>query len=57
MLKPAATYDDLIARFRWLIPERYNIAASCCDAWAEISPDRVTAPLGSADMETDDENV
>jgi acetyl-CoA synthetase len=41
MLKPAATYDDLIARFRWLIPERYNIAASCCDAWALADPDRV----------------
>jgi len=41
MLKPAATYDDLIARFRWLIPERYNIATSCCDTWAMASPDRV----------------
>ncbi len=41
MLKPAATYDELIARFRWVVPDRYNIAGSCCDAWAMAAPDRV----------------
>jgi acetyl-CoA synthetase len=41
MLKPAATYDELIARFRWAVPDRYNIAGSCCDAWAMAAPDRV----------------
>jgi len=41
MLKPAATYDELLARFRWAVPERYNIADSCCDAWAMAAPDRV----------------
>jgi acetyl-CoA synthetase len=41
MLKPAATYDDLLARFRWVIPERYNIATTCCDNWAMAAPDRV----------------
>jgi acetyl-CoA synthetase len=41
MLKPAATYDDLIARFRWVVPERYNIATSCCDNWAMADPERV----------------
>ncbi len=41
MLKPAATYDDLLARFRWMVPERYNIATSCCDSWAMAAPDRV----------------
>ncbi len=41
MLRPAATYDELIARFRWVIPDRYNIAGSCCDAWAMAAPDRV----------------
>jgi acetyl-CoA synthetase len=41
MLKPAATYDELLARFRWVVPERYNIATSCCDNWAMAAPDRV----------------
>ncbi len=41
MLKPAATYDELIARFRWVVPERYNIAGTCCDNWAMAAPDRV----------------
>ena len=41
MLKPAATYDDLTARFRWAIPERYNIATTCCDNWAMAAPERV----------------
>jgi acetyl-CoA synthetase len=41
MLKAAATYDDLIARFRWAIPGRYNIATSCCDTWAMAAPERV----------------
>ncbi|KIT14331.1 AMP-binding protein [Jannaschia aquimarina] len=27
------------ADFRWNIPERFNIAAACCDAWAETDPD------------------
>ncbi len=41
MLKPAATYDELIARFRWAVPKRYNIAGFCCDNWAMAAPDRV----------------
>ena len=41
MLKPAATYDELITRFRWAVPDRYNIATSCCDSWAMGAPDRV----------------
>jgi acetyl-CoA synthetase len=56
MLKPAATYDDMIARFRWVIPERYNIATSCCDVWAMASPDRVAIidvqPSGSVEVLT-----
>ena len=34
---PEAPRDhaDLIARFRWTIPARFNIAAACCDAWAD----------------------
>jgi len=39
-LAPAADYDSLVAGFRWQIPERYNIAADACDAWARRDPDR-----------------
>jgi acetyl-CoA synthetase len=41
MLRPATTYDALQARFRWAVPERYNIATSCCDNWAMAAPDQV----------------
>jgi acetyl-CoA synthetase len=30
-------YQDLIARFAWAIPARFNIAAACCDRWADGS--------------------
>lgn len=40
MLEPAATYEELTARFRWDIPERYNIAADVCDRWALSEPER-----------------
>jgi acetyl-CoA synthetase len=50
MLKPAADYDQLKARFRWLIPERYNIATSCCDNWAMAAPEKIAIiEVGSAD--------
>jgi acetyl-CoA synthetase len=51
MLKPATTYDELLSRFRWAIPERYNIATSCCDNWAMAAPDQTAVievgPTGS----------
>jgi acetyl-CoA synthetase len=28
-------HADLIARFRWTIPARFNIAEACCDRWAD----------------------
>jgi acetyl-CoA synthetase len=34
-------YDALYDQFRWDIPARYNIAASCCDRWAAAEPDRL----------------
>jgi hypothetical protein len=35
------TYDDLLAWFVWEVPERFNMAAYCCDRWAEETPDAV----------------
>jgi acetyl-CoA synthetase len=38
VLPPApGDYADLIARFAWAIPARFNIAEACCDAWADGS--------------------
>ncbi len=40
MLPAAATYDELRNRFRWKIPERYNIGVDVCDKWATVEPER-----------------
>jgi acetyl-CoA synthetase len=34
MLPPASTFDELRSRFRWDIPEFYNIDVDVCDRWA-----------------------
>lgn len=39
MLEPANTYEDLLDRFKWQIPERFNIARPVCTRWALESPD------------------
>ena len=41
MLIPAASYDTLVAGFRWNVPSRLNMAVQVCDAWAEREPDRL----------------
>ncbi len=41
MLPRASTYEDLCARFRWEIPEFYNIGVDVCDRWADAEPDRL----------------
>ncbi len=40
ILEPKTDYDSLIRSFVWRIPERFNIAAACCDVWAARDPDR-----------------
>lgn len=40
MLPNADSYADIVARFRWQIPERYNIAVDACDRWAASDPER-----------------
>lgn len=37
MLPQGSSYDELAARFRWQIPERYNIGVDACDKWADGS--------------------
>ena len=41
MLPAARTYDELCERFRWEVPERYNMGADVCDKWAESQPERI----------------
>ncbi|MEH3144239.1 MAG: acyl-CoA synthetase [Methylobacterium frigidaeris] len=38
MLHPAETYADLVAGFRWRIPDRYNIGTDVCDRHAPGNP-------------------
>ncbi len=37
VLPPSESYEDLVARFRWNVPAVFNIAAACCDRWADGS--------------------
>ena len=37
LLPAAQTYGELVDRFQWHIPAIFNIAAVCCDRWADGS--------------------
>ena len=41
MLNRAANYDELTRRFRWDIPEYFNIGREVCDRWADTHPEHV----------------
>ena len=41
MLPPAQDYQDLYRRFRWQIPEYYNIGTDVCDKWAALDPNKL----------------
>ena len=30
-MEPTGRYEDICAAHEWRVPERYNIAADCCD--------------------------
>ncbi|MEX2629559.1 MAG: acyl-CoA synthetase [Tistlia sp.] len=47
MLPQAATYEELAARFRWAIPDRYNIGVDACDKWADGSGRLALIHLGA----------
>ena len=36
----ATSYDDLSDRFKWQIPDRFNIGVAICDDWAAREPNR-----------------
>ena len=41
LLPHGRTYDEIRERFRWDVPERFNIGTDVCDRWAAAEPDRV----------------
>lgn len=49
MLPEAATYEELADRFRWDVPERFNMGVAACDRWAEADPDRPALILDDED--------
>ena len=49
MLTAARTYEDLVATFRWQVPEHYNIGVDICDKWATREPDRLALVCISED--------
>ncbi|MXZ81012.1 MAG: AMP-binding protein [Gammaproteobacteria bacterium] len=41
MLPSGSTLKEVRNRFRWDVPDRYNMAVDVCDRWAETQGDRV----------------
>jgi acetyl-CoA synthetase len=41
MLPKADSYPALASKFRWQVPDRYNIGVDVCDRWAAEAPDRI----------------
>jgi acetyl-CoA synthetase len=41
LIVPGEGWDVMRRRFAWALPERFNIAEACCDAWARAEPDRL----------------
>ena len=40
MLERSDSYADLVRRFQWRLPERFNIGVAVSDAWASREPKR-----------------
>jgi acetyl-CoA synthetase len=49
ILPASNTYEDMVARFRWAVPARFNIAVACCDRWADGSGRLALLHEGAAD--------
>ncbi|MDF1855674.1 AMP-binding protein [Pseudooceanicola sp.] len=41
MLMRGQSYADMVARFRWDLPARLNMAIQVCDGWIDRAPDRL----------------
>src|SRR4051812_30518089 len=49
MLPKVATYDELKQKFRWGVPELFNIGVDACDKWAEAEPARLALTFAESD--------
>lgn len=49
MLAATRDYDDLTRRFRWDIPDVFNIGVETCDRWADLDPTRLALLHSRAD--------
>ena len=52
MLPEANSYDELVGKFTWDIPEHFNIGVAVCDRWAERAPDREALVFINEDGDT-----
>lgn len=54
MLPTADTYDEVMRRFRWIVPPVYNIAVDACHKWAAVEPGRpaILQAHGDGSVET-----
>ncbi len=41
LIRQTGDWRAMRKAFRWNVPERFNIAESCCDSWAAADPDRL----------------
>jgi acetyl-CoA synthetase len=49
MLPDAASYGELLDRFRWDVPSRFNMGVAACDRWAETEPGRTALIVDDED--------
>ncbi|MGR3341906.1 MAG: AMP-binding protein, partial [Paracoccaceae bacterium] len=40
LIRDIGNWAAMRARFRWNVPERFNIAEACCDSWARARPEK-----------------
>jgi len=52
LLPEAQSYDELVSKFAWHIPDRFNIGVSVCDDWADREPDREALVFVDEDGDT-----
>jgi acetyl-CoA synthetase len=52
LLPDGSTYEEIATRFRWAIPERFNIGVDVADKWAAREPSRVAIEYVAADGST-----
>jgi len=52
LLPDAESYDELIEKFAWRIPDRFNIGVAICDAWADREPEREALIYAEEDGDT-----